>query len=217
MSPETEIGIAALLLLAVVLPLVLSIGEYRQTQKLAQPVVRFVYRPWRDMSFWWTLLQTFYGLALLAAAGVMTVRLGVDAFTCIADAVLLLLAWRCFPAICLWWAYWQWDGRACLCFDRARSEMTYTNRAINFTFAAVEIERLVQYTPATTRTASSDYSYAILHLTNTRELLVTSLLCDAIDWLSVLPAIKAEVINQRFAWLPTNPKFRRFFSPFSKQ
>ncbi|MBF9222573.1 hypothetical protein [Hymenobacter ruricola] len=215
MSLKTGAGTAALLLLVVVLPLLLSTGEYFRNQKLAQPVVRFVYRPWRDMSFWWTLLQTFYGLALLVGAGFTAVKSGVNPLTFIADTLLLLVAWRCFPAICLWWAYWQWDGRAFLRFDRARREITYTNREINFTFSVSEIERFVRCTPAATRAASADYSYAILYLTNARELRVTSLLCDAIDWLSVLPAVKAEVINQRFAWLPTDSKFKKFFSPFS--
>lgn len=216
MNSETEGTIAVLLLLVVILPLSLSAGEYFRNQKHARPVVRFVYKPWRDMSFWWTLLQTSYGLALLVAAGITTVKLGVDLFAFIADSVLLLVAWRCFPAICLWWTYWQWDGRACLCFDRAKKEVTYVNREISLTFAASEIERLARYAPASTRAASADYSYAILHLANARELVVTSLLCDAVDWLSLLPAVRTEVINQRFAWLPTASKYRRVFSPFSK-
>ena len=216
MNSETGVPIAVLLLLVVILPLSLSAGEYFRNQKLAQPVVRFVYKPWRDMSFWWTLLQTSYGLALLVAAGITTVELGADLFTFIADSVLLLVAWRCFPAICLWWTYWQWDGQARLSFNRTKKTATYVNREISLTFAVSEIERLSHYEPPTSRAASADYSYAILHLTDARELVITSLICDVIDWLTILPAAKTEFIKQRFAWLPTDTKSRKFFSPFSK-
>ncbi|MFD2721863.1 hypothetical protein ACFST9_24315 [Hymenobacter monticola] len=216
MSSATGAGILALLLLIVALPLLISTDEYFRNQKLAQPVVHLIYRPWREMSFWWTLLQTFYGLALLAGAVLTTIKLGIDPFAFVLNTVLLLVAWRCFPAICLWWAYWQWDGRASLRFDRARKEITYTNREINFSFSVSEIERFVRCTPTATRAASAGYSYAILYLTDARELLVTSLLCDAIDWLSVLPVVKAEAITRRFAWLPTDSNFKKFFNPFSR-
>jgi hypothetical protein len=215
MSPDLGIIIAGLLLV-VALPLCLSAQEYFRSQKMAQPIVRFVYKPWRDISLLWTLFQTCYGLALLVAAGLVAIKLGPNPFTFIVDSLLLLVAWRCFPAICLYWTYWQWDGRAHLSFDKVQQVMTYVSRDTSFTFATSEIKRLLRYEPTITRTASADYSYAILHLTGTRELVVTSLICDTIDWLTVLPFIKTEVIKQRFAWLPTNSKFKKFFSPFAK-
>ena len=215
MISETGVAIVAFLLLIIVLPLGLSADSYFRAQKLAQPTVRFVHKWWRNFSFWWTLLQTSFGMALLAGACTATVSLGADPLTFVVDIVLLLVAWRCFPAICLYWTYWQWDGRAHLSFNRAEKMMTYVNREISLTFAVSEIERLSRYAPAPTRAASADYNYTILHLSGARELFVTSLICDIIDWLTILPAVKTEVISQRFAWLPTDLKFRKFFSPFS--
>ena len=215
MSPDTGI-ILAVLLLVIVLPLSLSAQEYFRDKNIAQPVVQFSYKWWRNISISWTLFQTSCGLALLAGAVSITVRDGAQLVIFIVDMFMLLVAWRCFPAICLYWTYWQWDGRARLNFNRVQGMVTYVNREISLTLAVSEIERLSRYTPTITRAASSDYSYTILHLSNARELVVTSLICDIIDWSAILPAVKTEVINLRFAWLPTDFKFRKFFSPFSK-
>ncbi|MBO2008768.1 hypothetical protein [Hymenobacter negativus] len=216
MSSATGAGIMALVLLAVALPLLLSIGTYLRNQKLVRPVILFAYKPWRDMSLWWTLLQTSFGLAMIAGAIIITIKNGAQPAIFIVDVLMLLVAWRCFPGICLWWAYWQWDGQACLRFDRTKKEIAYTNREINFRFAVSEIESLSRYIPAAGRAASADYSYTVIHLGNDRTLVVTSLLCDDVDWLTILPAVKTEVVKRRFAWLPADSEFRKFFSPFSR-
>ena len=215
MSTDTGIILAVLLLL-IILPLSLSAQEYFRDKNLAQPIVQFSLTWWRNISLFWTLIQTSFGLALLAGAVSITVRDGAQSAIFIVDVFILLVAWRYFPAICLYWTYWRWDGRARLSFNRAQGAVTYVNREISLTFAVSEIERLSRYSPTITRAASSDYSYTMLHLTDARELIVTSLICDTIDWSAVFPAVKTEVINQHFAWLPTNFKFRKFFSPFSK-
>lgn len=215
MSPDIGI-ILAVLLLVIILPLALSAQQYFRDKTFAKPVVQFSYKWWRNIGFLWTLFQTSFGLALLFAAGYITVKLGPDPFAFIADAILLLVAWRQFPAIRLYWTYWQWDGQARLSFNRAEKTATYVNREISLTFAVSEIERLSHYEPPTSRAASADYSYATLHLTNARELVITSLVCNTIEWLTILPAVRTEFIKQRFAWLPTDSKSKKFFSPFSK-
>ncbi|MCI1188183.1 hypothetical protein MON38_12205 [Hymenobacter sp. DH14] len=218
MSPDIGIIITALLLV-IVFPLCLSAQEYFRDKNLAQPVVQFSLSWWHNMSLFWTLVQTSFGLALLAGAVSIIVRDGPQLGLFIVDIFMLLVAWRCFPAICLYWTYWtywHWDGRARLSFNRAERTMTYVNREISFTFAVSEIELLSCHEPTITRAASSDYSYTILHLSDARELVVTSLLWDIIEWSAILPAVKTEFVKQRFAWLPTDLKSRKFFSPFAK-
>ncbi|MBF9141281.1 hypothetical protein [Hymenobacter properus] len=214
MTPETGL-LLFVLLLVIGLPLGLSADSYFHMQRLNRPVVCFVHRSWREMSFWWTLFQTLFGVTLLVGPWIFAVAHDAASFALIATPASLLVAWRQFPAICLYYTYRRWDGRARFCFNRAEKRMTYFNRELSLTFALSEIDSLSRYTPPASRTASADYSYTVMHLNSGRTLVVTSLLCDDIDWLTILPAVKTEVIKHSFAWLPTDFKFKKFFSPFS--
>ncbi|SET91857.1 hypothetical protein [Hymenobacter actinosclerus] len=211
----TLLGVFVLVLLVVVLPVMMSVNQHWHDKKLVQPVVQFTYIWWRNLSLWWTLLQTSFGLALLVAAGLLAVRWGPGPLTFIAAAVLLLVAWRQFPAIRLYWTYWQWDGQARLRFDRVQKVVTYTNREINLTFAVSAVSALSFYQEAWSRPPSADYSYTMLHLADGRQLVITSLLCDSLDWISLVPAVKTEVITPSFAWLPADTTSGRFFTPFN--
>ena len=215
MSPDIGIVLAAVLLV-IGLPLALSAQEYSRDKNLSQPVIQFSCQWWRGLGLFWTFVQTFFGVALVAGAISITIKDGVQPPILLVDMFLLFVAWRCFPAVCLYWTYWRWDGRARLIFNRAEKRMTYVNREISLAFAVSEIELVSHYESTRTRAASSDYSYAILHFSDARELVVTSLVCGAIEWLAILPEVGIETHKQRFAWLPTDAEFKKFFSPFPK-
>ncbi|WP_210513637.1 hypothetical protein [Hymenobacter terricola] len=215
MSSNLGIALAALLL-AVVFPVGLSIAEHLRSSRMAQPVASFRYVIWRDFDLLWTLFQTAYGMALIAAAGAAANHFGLQLISFLTAIPLLLWAWRQFPGIRLYWTYWQHDGRARFAVQRNQKTARYTNREISLTFTLSEVEHMVLHEPPSGRAASNAHSYTCLVLADHRTLCITSLLCDSIDLRALLPAVTVEIIQQGFAWLPDDSNSKKLFGPYGK-
>lgn len=211
---EEAVGITALVLLVIGLPLALGSQEYFQAKKLAQPVVQLACNGWRLPRLLWTLFQTAFGLNLGLAAGYAVRALGAHLASLLVAGVLLPAAWWQFPGFCLLWTYWRHDGRAVLVFNRAQKTATYRNRNLRLAFTLADVKQLTAYRPAPTRAASADYSYSVLTFANGTELVVSNLLCDPFVLCTLLPGTPATTVPQRYAWLPSDLLSRRLFGPF---
>jgi hypothetical protein len=211
---EEFAGIVGLLLLIFVLPLALGTRQHFWAKKLAQPLVRFACDGWRLPRILWTLLQTAFGLSIGLAAGYAVRALGVQPASLLVAGILLPAAWWQFPGFRLFWTYWRHDGRAVLVVNRAQKTATYCNQSFLLNFALADVEQLTSYSPAQTRAASADYSYAVLTFADGNKLVISNLLCEFFVLRTLLPGTPATAVAQRYAWLPDDLLSRRLFGPF---
>jgi hypothetical protein len=217
--------LVCLLLSVFAIPLALSIPWYWRKKRLEGPVVRFLPKRWPSGSLLLVLLQALYGLVLssaalgllvylIIAACLLAIPLGLYLFVLGLDVLLMLGAWRCFPALRLYWTYKQYDGRASLIFHRAEQTAVYCSKTSVVNFAMADVVLLTIHSSNQSGVVSADYSYTVLSFADGGDLLVTSLLCDYIDLSTLLPAVKTKVVSRWYAWLPADSLSVKLFGPY---
>jgi hypothetical protein len=189
------------LLLALVLCLLimgLPYALYRDSQQLAQLVVRFEARAWRTAPLLVPVL-IFLGM-LLMLAGVLVVwsTSSLAAWLC-AFALTVISLSLGFVMLRLHSSYWQHDRHATLTIYTQEQRAEYRNEDVFVSFALADVVRITRYTPNSNRAI---YFYQVFVLRDGTELLLTCLMYSMLGPQELLPAALRQTVRKSGSWLP---------------
>jgi hypothetical protein len=190
----------ALLLALVICLLIMGLpyALYRDSQQLAQPMVRFEARAWRTLPL---LVPLFVFLCmLLVLAGLLVTHLAGSWLTWLSAFALTLVSLGLgFVMIRLQISYWQHDRHATLTVYTQEQRAEYRNEDVLVRFALADVVHVTNYTPNSNRAI---YSYQIFTLRDGTELLLTCLMYSMLGPEELLPDIPHQTVRKTGAWLP---------------
>jgi hypothetical protein len=189
----------ALLLALVICLLIMGLpyALYRDSQQLAQPVVRFAARAWRTLPLLVPLLVFLGGMLVLA--GVIVTRPAISLLAGLsAGALTLISLGLSYVFIRLQLTYWRHDQHATLTIYTPEQRAEYRNEGVLLSFALADVVRIVYYTPS----SRAIYTYHVFVLRDGTELLLTCLLYTMLGPEELLPDVPRQTVRKTGAWLP---------------
>lgn len=172
-------------------------GLYRDSQKLAQPVVVFEARAWRTLPLLVPLLA-FLGM-MLVLAGVIVTRPTISWLAGLSALALTLISLGLgFGFLRQYSTYWRHDRHATLTVYTPEQRAEYRNDGVLVSFALADVVRITGYNTNT----RALYNYQIFTLRDGTELLLTCLLYSMLGPEELLPDVPRQAVRRFGGWLP---------------
>lgn len=170
---------------------------YRDSQQLAQPVVRFEARAWRTMPMLAPVL-VFMGM-LLGLVGVIITRPVISSLAGLsASALTVISLGLSFLLLRQYSTYWHHDRHATLTVYTQEQRAEYCNDGVLVRFALADVVCITGYNT----TGRAIYSYQIFTLRDGTELLLTCLMYSMLGPQELMPDVPYQAVRKFGGWLP---------------